>query len=190
MTAVVPVTSADLAVSGQAPAVVESGAIAVYALSVVNSGPADAAHVAADNDPDPSNNEVSLTTFIAGAPFALVVDPATLNLVQGLAATFTIRLLNDGVAPLLNVDVQAVLPPGMTLIAASPSSGSCSLTPTIACHADIINSADLFSVRLVAMPPPPGSYTSHISAASGALSAATDLHVTVVATSRRHAVGH
>src|SRR5260221_430300 len=45
VTAVVPVTSADLAVSGQAPAVVESGPIAVYALSVVNSGPADAAHV-------------------------------------------------------------------------------------------------------------------------------------------------
>lgn len=254
VTAVVPVTSADLAVSGQVPAVIESGAIAVYALTVANNGPADAAHVvftftsppfstldsftapaslscqktsvltctattmsagtsasvaamvrggapsgsasiatahvASDNDPDPSNNDVSLTTFIAGAPFALFVDPATLNLVQGQAATFTIRLLNDGTTPLLNVDVQDVLPPGMTLIAASPSAGSCSGTSTIACHADVIKGADLFSIRIVAMPPPPGSYTSHVSAASGALSAATDLQVTVVATSRRHAVGH
>ena len=252
--AVLPVTSADVAVSGQVPAVVESGGIAVYALIVTNNGPADAAnlvftftppplstldsftapaslncqksnvltctaatmaagtsaavaamvrngapsgsaniataHVAADNDPDPSNNDVSLTTFVAGTPFALFVDPANLNVVKGQTATFTIRVLNAGSTLLTNVDVQAALPLGMTLLAVSPSTGSCSGTATVACHADMINGDDLFSIRIVATPPPPGSYTIHIGAASGAQSAAADLPVTVVATSRRHAVGH
>jgi large repetitive protein len=254
VTALPPLTSADLAVSGQAPTVVESGAIAAYSLTVTNNGPAGAAnlsltftpppftsvdsftapasltcqktnvltctattmatgtsatiaamvrggtpsgaadiataHLTADNDPDPSNNDVTLTTFTAGSSFSLFVDPATLSAVYGQAVAFTIRLLNAAATPLLSIDIQSVLPTGMTLISATPSSGTCSLNPAIACHTDSVNGDDLLSIRIVAMPPPPGSYTIHVAAASGPQSAAAEVPLTVVSTSRRHSAGH
>ena len=254
VTAIPPLTSADLVVSGNVPAVVQSGAIAAYTVIVKDNGPADAAnvvftftppssatidsftaaapldcqktgtltctsatmttgssaavvvmvrsgaasgaaniataHVKADNDPDPSNNDLSLTTFVAGPAFSLFVDPATLAAVHGQPATFTIRLLNASSTSLSGVDLQTVLPPGMAVVSAVPSSGTCTLGPTIACHTDTVGSEDLLTIVVIAMPPLPGSYTIHVAAASGSHSAAAEVPLTIVSTSRRHAAGH
>jgi uncharacterized repeat protein (TIGR01451 family) len=240
VTADVPVTSADVAVSGQAPVAARTNALVNYAFTVENRGPADAsnvvftftpppsatldsftppsamtcgthaaitivvrmgslggsqavavAHVTSSSpEPDPTNNDASLVTYLAGSPFALYADPAVIHDVQGYAIAFTIRLLNTGGAPLQSVDIQDTLPAGMTVISATPSLGTCSGTTVLQCHTDALDAPGLLAVDVVATSSPAGIYVNHIAAASGAQSAAADQAITVTATSRRRAAGH
>jgi uncharacterized repeat protein (TIGR01451 family) len=148
------------------------------------------AHVTSSSpEPDPTNNDASLVTWLAGSPFALYADAPAINDVQGYAIAFTIRLLNTG-APLQSVDLQDTLPPGMTVITATPSIGTCSGTTTLQCHADALDSPGIFSVDVLATSPPAGLYVNHIAASSGSQSASADEPITVTATSRRRAAGH
>jgi uncharacterized repeat protein (TIGR01451 family) len=110
--------------------------------------------------------------------------------VQGYAIAFTIRLLYTGNAPLQSVDIQDILPFGMTVISATPSIGTCNGTTTLQCHADALDAPGLFAVDVLAKGPPAGIYVNHIIAASGALSATADQAISVATTSRRRAVGH
>jgi uncharacterized repeat protein (TIGR01451 family) len=255
VTADVPVTSADVAVSGQAPVAARTNALIHYTFTVENRGPADAsnvvftftpplsatidsftppsamtcqqtnvltctaatmtggthaaitivvrmgtvagsqavavAHVTSSSpEPDPTNNDASLITWLADSDFALYADAPVINDVQGYAIAFTIRLLYTGNTPLQNVDIQDTLPPGMTVISAIPSIGTCSGTTTLQCHTDALDAPGLFTVDVVASSPPAGVYVNHVAAASGALSATTDQSITVTATSRRRAVRH
>lgn len=255
VTADVPVTSADLAVSGQAPVAARTNALINYTFSVENRGPADASNVvftftpppsatldsftppssmtcqpgnvltctaatmtsgthaaitavvrtgtvagsqavavanvtSSSPEPDPTNNDASLVTYLAGSPFALYADPPVIHDVQGYAIAFTIRLLYTGNTPLQSVDIQDNLPLGMTLISATPSIGTCSGTTTLQCHADALDGPGLVAVDVLATSPPAGIYANHIVAASGALSATADQSITVTATSRRRAAGH
>lgn len=150
------------------------------------------ARVTSDNpEPDPSNNEVALTTHLSGGPFGFYVDPASISAVQGYPIAWTIRVLNAGVTALGSIDVTDALPSGMTLVSVEPSAGTCSGTSTVICHADTLPAPGLLTIRVVVMPPPPpGPYVSHISATSGASSGSADVRVTVTATSRHHIAGH
>ncbi len=255
VTATVPVTSADLAVSGQAPLAARTNALITYTFTVENRGPADASNVvfaftpppsatidsftppsamtcqqtsvltctaatmtngthaaiaaivrtgpaggsqgvaranvtSGSPEPDPTNNDASLVTYLAGSPFALYTDPAAVQDVQGYAIAFTIRLLNTGSTPLQNVDLQDTLPPGMAVISATPSIGTCSGTTTLQCHADALDTPGFLSVDVVASSPPAGVYVNHVTASSGAQAAAVGQMITVTATSRRRAAGH
>lgn len=256
VTSDLPATSADIAVFGQVPLVVQTNAIASYVLTVSNRGPADASHVVltftapasstidtltapasmtcektnvltctaatmvsgssanvvvnvrmgaaggaqsvatvratSDNpEPDPSNNEVALTTHISGGAFGFYADPASISAVQGYPIAWTMRVLNAGTTALGSIDVTDTLPSGMTLVSVEPSAGTCSGTSTVTCHADSLPAPGLLTIRVVVMPPPPpGPYVSHASATSGASSGSADVRVTVTATSRHHIAGH
>jgi choice-of-anchor B domain-containing protein len=72
----------------------------------------------------PTSSQANLSISLAGAAGPLKV---------GNNLTYNIGVRNDGLATATNVKITDVLPPGVTLLSANASQGSCSGTTTVTC---------------------------------------------------------
>jgi uncharacterized repeat protein (TIGR01451 family) len=143
-----------------------------------------------DRDPNLSNNSASITVTVPGPTLGLSFDPPSVAVIPGLPFAFTIHVTNEGSQALQPVDVSDTLPTGMSLVSATPSSGTCTGSSIVTCRVDALNSGETMSIRVIALPPLSGSLINQATAISGSASASADLHVDVVPTSRRRAAGH
>lgn len=150
-------------------------------------------HVTSDSgDPEPANNDASLTSFIVAPPsLGLAIDPGTINAVPAQSFTFDVRATNDGTSPLLRLDVQDTITSGITFLAAQPSAGICDVTPLqLHCQADTLAAGGVMVVQVTAMPPLSGHATEVVTATAGSQAATAVLQVNVVPTSRHRAARH
>lgn len=82
---------------------------------------------AAENDPDPSNNQVSEDTEVQGiADLSIAKTDQTDPVVVGQDLSYTLVVTNNGPSPATNVVLTDTLPAGVIFISAVPSQGSCS----------------------------------------------------------------
>jgi|GEM_PF-4456966 len=102
------------------------------------------------SDPDSSNNtDVASTTVTAKADLAISKSGTPDIVAIGGTVNYTLAIDNNG--PSLARDVRVVdnLPPGVTLISATPSQGSCSGTSIINCSLGDLNANSDATVTLV-----------------------------------------
>jgi len=90
----------------------------------------------------PETTDVSITKSASGARFS-----------AGANVTYTIVATNNGPAVATNVVVTDVLPPGTTLVSATPTQGSCSGTTTVTCNAGVLLSGGNVTITLVVQLP-------------------------------------
>ena len=69
---------------------------------------------------------------------------------QGSDVTFTLTVMNAGPDAASNVVVTDTLPPQLTFVSATPSTGSCSGTVTITCNLGTLNPAGSETITIVA----------------------------------------
>jgi uncharacterized repeat protein (TIGR01451 family) len=150
------------------------------------------AHVTGDGgDPNPANNDVTFTSMVtaANAP-DLRIDPAAVNAIPAQPFTFTAHVENRGISPLLGLVVEDAVPPGMSLVSATPSAGTCNVTASsLQCQADTLAPGASLTITIVATPPPANA-VDHIVATAGTQAASADLQVNVLTSSRHRAVRH
>jgi uncharacterized repeat protein (TIGR01451 family) len=149
-------------------------------------------HVTADGgDTVPSNNDASWTS-LAGTPTGLDLefDPATVDAAPSLPFTFTARLGNSSGSPLGPIDLVDVLPAVLTLVSATPSSGTCNVTgSTVECRMDLAPGAAA-TIAFVATSATTGTLSDRIAASTATQSASATVSINVLASSRHRAVGH
>jgi uncharacterized repeat protein (TIGR01451 family) len=151
------------------------------------------AHVTATGgDTVPSNNDASWTSLIATPTgLELTFDPATVDALPGQPVTITAHLGNSSDSPLGAIDVVDVLPAGLTLVSATPSSGTCSITgPTLQCHLLDLAPAASATIAIVAIPAASGTLVDRLAASSATQSASATVSISVLASSRHRAAGH
>jgi uncharacterized repeat protein (TIGR01451 family) len=100
--------------------------------------------------------DLSITKAVSSAPPYFATQPIN----------YTITVSNAGPNPGTAVTVTDVLPAGTTLVAATPSQGSCSGTTTVTCNLGTLNNAATATVSLQIRPNNPGvvSNTAAVSA--------------------------
>jgi uncharacterized repeat protein (TIGR01451 family) len=108
-----------------------------------------------DNDVAPPAADLSITKSLEPGPVT-----------EGESVTFELTVINDGPDPAVNVVVMDTLPPQMTLVSATPSSGSCSGTTTITCNLGSLASAESATITIVATPTGTGPMTNVATVAS------------------------
>lgn len=125
-----------------------AGAPATHVLTIV------------DNDVVASANLSILKTLVPG--------PTT----QGGTVTFTLTVNNAGPDAAPGVVVSDTLPDELTLVSATPSSGSCAGNPVIVCNVGTINSGGSAIVTIVARMTGTGNTTNIATVTSGAADSA------------------
>jgi uncharacterized repeat protein (TIGR01451 family) len=127
-------------------------------------------------DPDSSNNQASAETAVGLPPSADVQlsqvdspDPVD----AGNDLTYTLTVHNAGPDTATGVSVSDSLPPGVTLVSATPSQGTCSGTTTVSCNLGSLAAGTLSdaTVTLVVTPDrsasPSLTNTATVSATTG-----------------------
>ena len=93
-----------------------------------------------DNDvAPPPSADLSITKSLEPGPVT-----------QGSDVTFTLTVMNAGPDAASNVVVTDTLPPQLTFVSATPSTGSCSGTVTITCNLGTLNPAGSETITIVA----------------------------------------
>jgi uncharacterized repeat protein (TIGR01451 family) len=108
------------------------------------------------------------------------VDPVSLTASPGQLVTFTIRVTNGGNIAQDGIAITDALPPALSFVSATPSSGTCAATGnTINCSAGTLQPGAAMSVIVSALAPLSGSVTNQVQATSltDAASASTTVNV-------------
>ena len=117
-------------------------------------------------DPDLANNTASATETPQQADLSLtkIVSDATPNV--GDTITFTVTLTNLGPDPATNVQVQDLLPAGLTFVSAAPSQGSyVPLTGTWTVGSVTVGTPQALSIQATVVSPNPQTNTATIAGA-------------------------
>jgi uncharacterized repeat protein (TIGR01451 family) len=112
-------------------------------------------HTVTIADNDVAMADLSISKMLAPGP-----------LVQGGTATFLLAATNNGPDSTTNVTVTDTLPPEVSLVSATPSSGSCSGTTTITCNVGTLNDGGSATVDIVVTLNTAGDATNTASVAS------------------------
>ncbi|HEX9984262.1 MAG TPA: DUF11 domain-containing protein [Thermoanaerobaculia bacterium] len=88
-------------------------------------------------DPTPANSSSTTATAVSGADVAIVKTAPSGTFIGGSNITYTLAVTNNGPAVADDVTVTDVLPPGSTLVSASPS---CTGTTTVTCAVGTLTS--------------------------------------------------
>lgn len=109
-----------------------------------------------DNDvAPPPSADLSITKSLEPGPVT-----------QGSDVTFTLTVTNAGPDAASNVVVTDTLPPQLTFVSATPSTGSCSGTVTITCNLGTLNPAGSETITIVATMDGTGATTNVATVAS------------------------
>jgi uncharacterized repeat protein (TIGR01451 family) len=87
-----------------------------------------------------------------------VLEPGSVT--QGNNATFTLTITNNGPDAAPSVAVNDDLPPQLTLVSATPSSGTCVGTTNIVCNVGALNAGASATVTIIATMTDPGTATN------------------------------
>ena len=93
------------------------------------------------SDPVPANNTFTFNTVLNPGPTDLSITKTANGdrFEPGAPVTYTITVTNNGPSLAAGVTVTDILPVGSTLIAATPSQGTCSGTSTVTCSLGTLN---------------------------------------------------
>jgi len=107
---------------------------------------------ATEFDPNAANNTASAPfTVLASADLAISITSAPAAPVVGLNLTFTVKVINNGPSPATGVTVSNPVPPGTSLVSATPSQGpACS--PAVSCAIGNLASGASATVAIVLTP--------------------------------------
>lgn len=119
-------------------------------------------------DPNPKNNRAEIITEIAAktaasADVGIALSASAPSVSVGSPLTYTLTVSNAGPAAAEGVVVSNLIPEGMTLVSAAPSSGSCSANGTILCPLGTVPSGGSATVTLVVTPTTPGEISDSAS---------------------------
>ncbi|MFN8525950.1 MAG: hypothetical protein U0821_22850 [Chloroflexota bacterium] len=127
---------------------------------------------ATEQDPDAADNTSTAASNVpAQADVSLTKTASAATVTVGQNVTFTLTAQNAGPAPATNVTVTDALPPGATLVSATPSAGgTCSGSSTVSCVFPTIASGGSATVTLVVTATTAGTLAN----AAGVSAAETD----------------
>jgi uncharacterized repeat protein (TIGR01451 family) len=150
--------------------VAASATIALNVTLPATAGPVtNVATVTSSNDGNPANDTASVTITTTPPPADLTIakTAGAGPFVTGGAAQYTITITNIGANPALAPTVTDVLPPGMTLVTATPSQGSCTGTTTVVCTLGTINASASATITLnVTLPATAGPVANTVTVSS------------------------
>jgi uncharacterized repeat protein (TIGR01451 family) len=102
-------------------------------------------------DPNPGNETTTITTpVVASADLRVAKTAAPAPLIAGDNVTWTISVVNDGPSTASAATVSDVLPPGVAIVSATPSAGSCTTAGFVSCALGDIADGATATVTVVA----------------------------------------
>lgn len=110
-----------------------------------------------------------LDNDVALADLSVTKTLGTEPLTQGETVTFTISVSNAGPQAAANVTVTDTLPAQLTLISATPSTGSCSGTAVVTCNLGTLNPSATATITLIARMTGTGPSTNTAAVSSSTL---------------------
>lgn len=147
------------------------------------------------SDPDLSNNTVPFAFEVANpqsvAPLLNVTfDPLSVAAIPAQVISYAIKLRNDGGLATSALQIVNSLPDGMTAVSATSSSGSCTAGQTIVCQSTPLAPGGTITINVTAVAPLSGAASNTVTATSDTRTVQAAQTITILPTSRHHAVRH